>query len=394
MRKAPKWRSWLPTGRQLRFSMQSSLVRNVPSIGYRYNYFQDDANLQRAPNKLLLTTHETSARDLPIELRSFFQEHGALEQSRYPLPITQAGHTKLRLYKLAETLVLGSTGATVLKAQHRQIEAAAPNTMRFAKLKDRTIETAAINMLGMAAGHRHYYHFLCDVVFPLLFLLEHLEPRSFPIKVLVREKLPEFQREFYAHLARTLPRLTIEECKANERVHCKVLYHCTPSVNCEHRAPASEQAASVVASHYLAAYSINSQKTPLTKLYVARKDAKTRRILNEKSLIEQLEARGFQTIIPGQLSHEEQVDVFNNAKVTVGTHGAGLTNVLFCQSGSKLIEIFPADYIQSAYAWLAHVRGLKYAPVIGERSRAHQHFSLSQNAIGQILNEVDAVEFA
>ncbi len=393
MRKAPEWRSWLPTSRQLRFSVQSTLARKFPAIGDRNNFFADNANLRLAPNEHLLTVDERSSCALPQEVQAFFEEHGALEQSRYPLPIPPAGHTQLRLHKLVDCLVLGSTGSTVLKAQHRQIEAAASNTRRFARLKDRTIQTAAINMLGMKAGHRHYYHFICDVAFPLLFLLEHLEPFMTPLKILVRENLPEFQREFFEHLARETPLLSLEECGANERLHCKTLYHCMPAMNCEYRAPASEQAASMVATHYLAAYHLDMHKTPATRLYIARDDAKIRRILNEKSLKEQLEARGFQSIIPGRQSHKEQVELFNSARIIVGTHGAGLTNLLFTQVGGKLIEIFPADYVQSAYAWLAHLRGLGYAPVIGGKSGAHQHFSLSQNAIGQILHEVDALEF-
>ncbi|AEV36091.1 Capsular polysaccharide biosynthesis protein-like protein [Pseudovibrio sp. FO-BEG1] len=394
MRKAPKWRSWMPTSRQLRFKLQSSLARTFPAIGYRYNYFPDNAAPGLAPHKHLITIDERSSRDLPQQVQAFFTEHGALEQSRYPLPITPSGHTQLKLHKLTDTLVLGSTGATVLKSQHRQIEAAAPNTMRFARLKDRTIQSAAINMLGMATGYRHYYHFLCDVAFPLLFLLEHLEPRTFPLKILLREDLPEFQREFYEFLAQDTPLLTLEECRANERIHCKTLYHCSPAMNCEFRAPASEQAASMVATHYLAAYGLDMHKTPTQKLYIARNDAKTRRILNETTLIEQLEARGFQSVVPGKLTHREQVKLFSSAKIIVGTHGAGLTNLLFTQAGGKLVEIFPADYIQSAYAWLSHVRGLEYAPVIGEMSGAHQHFTLPQTAIGQILHEVDASEFA
>ncbi len=394
MRKAPKWRNWVPTSRQLRFKLQSSLASSFPSIGDHFNFFPDNANPNIAPNTHLHTVDECSERDLPQELQAFFARHGALEQSRYPLPITPTGHTRFDLYKLNDALVLGSTGATVLKAQSRQIEAAASNTMRFSVLKDRQIDTTAINMLGMAAGHRHYYHFLCDVAYPLLFLLEALEPREFSLTLLLRENLPKFQEDFYLHLTHSFPQLSLKPVRQNERVHCKTLFHCMAALNCEYRAPASEYAAATVSSHYFMAYDITPDKTPDRKLYIARDDAKTRRILNEKVLIEQLEARGFESIQPGSLSHKEQVELFNSAKVVVGTHGAGLTNILFMQSGGKLVEVFPADYIQSAYAWLSHLRGLNYAAVIGEKSGSHQHFSLSQSAIGEILNHVDSLEFA
>ncbi len=390
MRKTPRWRSWLPTSRQLRFSMQKALAKTFPSIGYKYNYFPDNAILDQPPNELLLTADERSKQDLPKDIVAFFREHGALEQSRSARPLPPAGHTRLWLHKLVDTMVLGSTGSTIIKGQNRQLEASAPNNMRFAQLKDRTIETAAINMLGMVVGHRHYYHFLADAAYPLLYLLKHLEPRTFPLTLLVRENLPGFQREFYRHLIEETPLLRLEECKANERIHCQTLYHCLAQMNSEYRVPPSEHAAAMIATHYLSAYELQTQSEPTLKLYIARDDAKTRKIRNEKFLKDQLEARGFQSIIPGNLSHKDQVQLFNKAKIIVGTHGAGLTNLLFAQAGGKVIEIFPADYIQSAYAWISHLRGLNYAPVIGEESGAHQHFSLSQNAIGNILHEVDA----
>ncbi|GHB21823.1 hypothetical protein GCM10007094_07410 [Pseudovibrio japonicus] len=370
--------------------MQAAIAKNFPAIGYKYNYFPDKAILDQPPNELLLTADERSKHDLPKDILTFFKEHGALEQKRSAGPLPPAGLTRLLLHKLVDTMVLGSTGSTVIKAQNRQVEAAAPNNMRFAQLTDRTIETAAINMLGMAVGHRHYYHFLADAAYPLMFLLEHLEPRTFPLTLLVRENLPEFQRAFYRHLLKKTPLLQLEECKANERIHCQTLYHCLAQMNSEFRVPPSEQAASMIAAHYLSAYNLQAVSEPTLKLYIARDDAKTRKILNEKFLKDQLEARGFHSIIPGTLGHEDQVQLFNEAKIIVGTHGAGLTNLLFSQAGGKVIEIFPADYIQSAYAWIAHLRGLSYAPVIGEESGAHQHFSLSQKAIGQILDEIDA----
>lgn len=390
MRKAPRWRSWIPTSRQLRFSMQTALAKASPSMGYKYNYFPDNAILDQPPNELLLTADERSTHDLPQDIQKFFADHGALEKSRSAGPLTPAGHTRLLLCKLVDTMVLGSTGSTVIKTQNRQVEAATSNTMRFARLKDRSIETAAINMLGMAVGHRHYYHFLADTAYPLMFLLEQLEPRTFPLTLLVRENLPGFQRAFYRYLLKKTPLLQLEECKANERIHCETLYRCLAQINSEYRVPPSEQAASMIATHYLSAYNLQTISEPTLKLYIARDDAKTRKILNEKFLKDQLEARGFHSIIPGNLHHEDQVQLFNEARIIVGTHGAGLTNLLFAQAGGKVIEIFPADYIQSAYAWIAHLRGLSYAPVIGEKSGAHQHFSLSQKAIGQILNEVDA----
>ncbi|SDQ80374.1 glycosyltransferase family 61 protein [Pseudovibrio sp. Tun.PSC04-5.I4] len=392
MRKAPKWRSWVPTSRKIRFSVQSALARAFPMLGYHFNHFPDNADLSLAPIELLKSFEERSARALPEEVQQFFRAHGALEQSRYPLPITPSGQNWLRIYELTDALVLSSTGSTVVKAQHRQIEAAAPNTMRFARLKDLSIQTPLINMLGLSSGYRHYYHFLCDVAFPLLYMLEAFEPRTFPLTILVRKDLPEFQREFYTHLAEDIPALTVEECGTNQRVHCKTLYHCTPAVNCEYRAPPSENAAAMVAAHYFSAYGIDQTEPPTKKLYIMRKNAKTRKILQEESLINQLQLRGFECVDPGDIGHKEQVNLFSKASIIVGTHGAGLTNILFSQANCKVFELFPADYIQSAYAWLSHMRGMSYTPIMGEKSGVHQHYSLSEQTVSDLLQSLDELE--
>lgn len=388
MRRAPKWRSWIPTSRQIRFVIEQALVCLFPRLRHRYNYFADGADLNAPAIKQLSHVEECSAHPLPEPVRQFFTEYGALEQSRYPLPITPLGKTTLQIVEIPEVMVLGKTGATIIKQQNRQIESAARNTMRFARLKDRSILTVAFNALGMEAGHRHYYHFLCDVAFPILHALKDLEPRAYHLTLLIRANLPAFQEQFYTHLAKGFESITLLECRKDERIHCQKLIYCKTALNCEYRAPASEAAAGLVAEHYRGAYGLSALRKPERKLYIARRDAKTRKLLNEDDLLAKLEPLGFESIAPGELSHEEQVKLFSSATTVIGTHGAGLTNILFTQPQCHLIEIFPQDYVQSAYAWLSHTRRGRYTPVLGKKSGAHQHFSLSQEAMQQLVNAV------
>lgn len=42
---------------------------------------------------------------------------------------------------------------------------------------------------------------------------------------------------------------------------------------------------------------------------------------------------------PGSVSPIEQFAVFSKAKVIIGAHGAGLTNIVSCKTGTKLIEL-------------------------------------------------------
>ena len=48
---------------------------------------------------------------------------------------------------------------------------------------------------------------------------------------------------------------------------------------------------------------------------------------------------GFEELQMEKFSVLEQTFLFNNADIIVGTHGAGLTNILFCKNGATVIEV-------------------------------------------------------
>ncbi|WP_238375519.1 glycosyltransferase family 61 protein [Rickettsia massiliae] len=70
------------------------------------------------------------------------------------------------------------------------------------------------------------------------------------------------------------------------------------------------------------------------KIYIARKYASTRKIVNEEELIEKIERFGFKVIYLELSSPYEQAQLFNKAKIIVGPHGSGFANFHFC--GSKM----------------------------------------------------------
>jgi hypothetical protein len=61
----------------------------------------------------------------------------------------------------------------------------------------------------------------------------------------------------------------------------------------------------------------------------------------------------------------EQVDLFQRATHVIGCHGAGLTNILFCNPGTIVIEILNICYATPAYALIAQELGLNYQYVCG-----------------------------
>ncbi len=95
-------------------------------------------------------------------------------------------------------------------------------------------------------------------------------------------------------------------------------------------------------------------------IYVARTDAPDRRVENEGELISMLERQGVRIIVPGALSVSDQIATFRAARLVIGPHGAGLSNIVFCQPRSFVYEILPRFYPNAAFNRIAQMAGLNY----------------------------------
>jgi capsular polysaccharide biosynthesis protein len=97
-----------------------------------------------------------------------------------------------------------------------------------------------------------------------------------------------------------------------------------------------------------------------SRLYVARTDAEHRKMRNEDALMAELARRGFEIIVPGSLSFAEQVALFRGANLVVGPHGAGMTNIVFCELGTMIYELVPDHYHNACFCNLAAICRLRY----------------------------------
>ncbi|ESA36034.1 capsular polysaccharide biosynthesis protein [Leptolyngbya sp. Heron Island J] len=101
-------------------------------------------------------------------------------------------------------------------------------------------------------------------------------------------------------------------------------------------------------------------------LYISRDDAKTRRVCNEIEVVQYLETLGFRSITLAGRSVTEQAKIFATADCIVAPHGSALTNIIFCQPGTKIIDIFPPEYINPCYWILSNQLGLNYYYLVGK----------------------------
>jgi hypothetical protein len=93
--------------------------------------------------------------------------------------------------------------------------------------------------------------------------------------------------------------------------------------------------------YYLGAHDIDNDSCTRaeTGVYVSRAKATKRRIVNETTVVNVIKDLGYQIVSMEDLSFSRQVKLMQGAKVLLGTHGAGLTNMLFMPVGSAIVEI-------------------------------------------------------
>ncbi len=98
------------------------------------------------------------------------------------------------------------------------------------------------------------------------------------------------------------------------------------------------------------------------RLYVSR--GKSRRPLaNEDELEALLASAGFAIVHLEELPWIDQITLFQNARVIVGPHGAGLANLVFANPGSKVVELTVGYMFNRCFEWISTVAGHRYFPV-------------------------------
>jgi capsular polysaccharide biosynthesis protein len=96
------------------------------------------------------------------------------------------------------------------------------------------------------------------------------------------------------------------------------------------------------------------------RIYISRRRAAVRRVLNENDFEQMLRDAGFVLIEVEALSWPEQVALFREAEVILAPHGAALANAAFCQPGTFIAEIGTRAGYKEFYLQLAASAKLRY----------------------------------
>ncbi|MFD1609929.1 glycosyltransferase family 61 protein [Oceanobacillus luteolus] len=199
------------------------------------------------------------------------------------------------------------------------------------------------------AGHTNYWHWLHDI----LGRYHLLQLSGFHIdKYVLPAMTKPFQRETVRMLG--IPDEMILQLKAGQHLKAESLI--LPSVPFN---------AGTCVKWTIEFLRKSFLKTPpknelsnFERIYVSREDASWRKVANEPKLMKLLTIKGFKKIVLSSLTVQEQIDIFSSAKVIISPNGAGLANIMFCQPGTKIIQLFTST--SDEFVKIGQYLGLDY----------------------------------
>jgi len=98
-----------------------------------------------------------------------------------------------------------------------------------------------------------------------------------------------------------------------------------------------------------------------SNIYISRSKAIERRVVNEKEVMNTLSKYSFEQYHLEDQTVAENAALFHQADVIVGAHGAGLTDIIYCDDAT-VIELFGSK-VKDPYEQLAQTMDLRYESV-------------------------------
>jgi capsular polysaccharide biosynthesis protein len=121
---------------------------------------------------------------------------------------------------------------------------------------------------------------------------------------------------------------------------------------------------SPLCARILSGLAVKAPRGPYKRIFVRRR-ATTRPLVNEAAVEAALKARGFIAIDPARMTLGEQVTLFKGARLVVGALGAAMTNLAFCDEGTRVVMLTAASFPDTFFWFLCRHRRHHYLEIRG-----------------------------
>jgi capsular polysaccharide biosynthesis protein len=196
--------------------------------------------------------------------------------------------------------------------------------------------------------------------------------------------LPEPKHEFHAASLKPFLPERVEYLKPNEytkpNTNLYISYTAPPG---NYNKKYITEVASTIKNYYADKKIIGHDK-----VYISRKKAPKRRIANEEALESLLKSFGYTCVTMEDYSFAEQVNICLNATTLISLHGAGLTNMMFMNKNSKVVELRQkGEFQNNCYFTLASDMELQYYYLICEKVNPNE-----KNHTADVIVDIEALK--
>ncbi|MBW4561257.1 MAG: glycosyltransferase family 61 protein [Mojavia pulchra JT2-VF2] len=326
--------------------------------GYIYSTFEYINQSQNNDFYINIYEQEKIKRKLPIcideKVKQGFSEHA---ESILP---------EQRVYHLHNVRFWGHYGGTLITPLNQVLADISPDIWGiekhtiFTKFRlPRCIEIKGKTViLSTPEAASNYWHWTFDLLPRFDLLLKSGVKLDSIDNFIINHTKQQYQLESLKELG--IPEEKIICCNSNSHFHTEyaIIPNLCPSENGVHSWK----------KDFLKKLNFKKLETKkLSKIYISRQRSQQRRFINEKEIESIITNQGFSTIYLEDYSIAEQRTLFYNADCILGIHGAGFSNIIFCKENTKIIEIFPPNYIQYYYWYIADMLNLNYRFIVANK---------------------------
>lgn len=199
---------------------------------------------------------------------------------------------------------------------------------------------------------RGYYHWICDVLPRVQSALADLPPAT---RFIVPDAMSGPERESLVAVG-----VPVESCitfRGKRPWRVEKLMHVPPvAMTGDHTRESLEKLQHSVFQHF----GLDGAGERSRRIYISRKQGAERSILNEADLLPVLRRSEFEIVRCEELTFEQQVRLFREAEAVVGPHGGGFANLVWCQPGTKVLEILGSNSVRRCYWSICSALDLRY----------------------------------
>ena len=240
--------------------------------------------------------------------------------------------------------------------------------------------------MALRSSANNYYHSLVDNL-PKLWALWHPRVRELPVQLLVPDGLRHVEAFF---LEKLLPPNVIVRIVDSGTLYMPDTL-LVPSF-------LSRQMSGCLPKAWLQFFGERvfprRKRNKHRRIHITRRASRAgRRILNEEQLTTALARHGFESFDLESLPLQAQIELFFDAEVVVGAHGAGLTNLVFADQ-ARVIEMHPTSRVFPHYYFLSLALGHRHSFLCGDATHRNDDFLVDVPAVERLILEGHQRAFA